>query len=376
MKIVIDDRIPFIKGVFEPWAEVVYCRGSTIDRRVVADADALIVRTRTRCDAALLEGSSVRMVATATIGYDHLDTGWMAENGTGWTSAPGCNSGSVMQYVVSLLFFLFRRYSLDPARLTLGIAGVGNVGRKVAAAAEALGMRVLLNDPPRQRREGTAGFVGMDELLALSDIVTLHVPLTREGEDKTHHLIDDKRLAALRPETIIINTARGEVIDNRALLHALHNRQLRGAALDVWEGEPAADPRLIAATVVATPHIAGYSADGKANATISSVRSVAEALYLPLTRWEPASMPQPAEPVIDLTGRHESSIWLAGRAVEHTYRVEDDDRLFRESVESFEMLRDNYRIRREFSAYRVRTDDQAAAAIMAQLGFQIMESNN
>lgn len=374
MKIVIDDKIPFIRGAFERWTDVVYSRGSAIDAQMVADADALIVRTRTKCNRQLLEGSKVRIVASATIGFDHFDTPWLEQHGIKWANAPGCNSGSVMQYITSALFFLARKHSLDLRTLTLGIAGVGNVGSKVAHVARSLGMRVLLNDPPRQRMEDGTEFSPLSKLLEESDILTLHVPLTREGEDKTFHLIGNHNLALIKNSAIIINSSRGEVVDNIALRDALSKGNLRGAALDVWEGEPETDPELVKLVDIATPHIAGYSVDGKANATISSVRIVAAELGLPMQKWTPAELPLPAEPVIDLTGLGGcSSLELVARAVHHTYPIEEDDRLFRKSREKFEYLRDNYRIRREYSSYSVMTADREAARTMTDIGFHIIE---
>ena len=401
MKIVIDEKIPFIRGVFERWADVVYSPGRQIDARTVKDADALIVRTRTKCNSDLLKGSSVRIVASATIGYDHIDTEWLEANGIVWASAPGCNSGSVMQYITSLLLFLAGKHNLDLQSMTLGVVGVGNVGSKVERAARALGMRVLLNDPPRERSEGrqaatlqagahqgTAGtihetasteFHHLHKLLTESDILTLHVPLTREGEDRTFHLLNKENLPLMKRSAILVNTSRGEVVDNTALREALKTGLLRGAALDVWEGEPAADPQLVDLADIATPHIAGYSVDGKANATISSVRRVAKELYLPLTEWVPAALPQPAEPVIDLThpgGSRQTpgrSVDLVATAVHHTYPIEEDDNLFRNGKENFEYLRDNYRIRREFGSYTVKTGDAGAARIMSELGFRIIK---
>lgn len=389
MKIVIDEKIPFIRGAFGRWADVVYAPGRSIDARMVADADALIVRTRTKCNAGLLEGSRVRIVASATIGFDHIDKDWLEQHGIKWANAPGCNSGSVMQYITSLLLFLAQKHSLDLPSLTLGIVGVGNVGSKVARAAQALGMRVLLNDPPRQRREeggassapgkqGGSGFHPLDILLKDSDILTLHVPLNREGEDKTYHLLGRHNIPMMKRGAILINSSRGEVVDNAALRDALDRGMLHGAALDVWEGEPETDPRLVALTDIATPHIAGYSVDGKANATINSVRVVADELGIPLLNWTPAELPAPAEPTIDLanlinSSSENSSLDLVARAVHHTYPIEEDDRLFRNASENFEYLRDNYRIRREFSSYSVRTTDLEAARIMADLGFQILK---
>ncbi len=434
MKIVIDENIPFIRGAFERWADVVYAPGRSIDARMVADADALIVRTRTRCDAALLKGSSVRIVASATIGFDHIDTLWLEQNGIKWANAPGCNSGSVMQYITSLLFFLAEKHSFDPCSVTLGIVGVGNVGSKVARAAGAIGMRVLLNDPPLQRqKEGsedfrieagrggiqnhTSGFHAeadsartrnhtsdlykeasrgktvnhtpdfrieagrggtefhpLRTLLTDCDIITFHVPLNREGDDKTFRLIDRDILSRPGRQKIIINSSRGEVVDNLALREALKSGRVRGAALDVWEGEPAADPQLIDLADIATPHIAGYSVDGKANATISSVGAVAAELGLPMHDWAPAELPQPAMPLIDLTGKGgATAVEIVAHAVKHTYNVKEDDLLFRNNRENFEYLRDNYRIRREFSSYRVKTNDPEAERILGKLGFQIIK---
>lgn len=394
MKIVIDEKIPFIRGAFERWADVVYSSGRNISSRMVADADALIVRTRTECNAALLGGSSVKIVASATIGFDHIDIRWLEDHGIKWANAPGCNSGSVMQYITSLLFFLARKHNLDLPSMTLGIVGVGNVGSKVERAVRALGMRVLLNDPPRQRRENrpvsdTPEFHSLGKLLTESDIITLHVPLTFDGVDKTFHLIDNHSLALMKQSAILINSSRGEVVDNPALRETLRKGRLGGAALDVWEGEPSADPVLVDLADIATPHVAGYSVDGKANATINSVRVVAKELCLPLTDWLPAHLPQPAEPLINLASFadngpgmagtslghsrkiHASSLDLVARAVHHTYPIEEDDLLFRNGKENFEYLRDNYRIRREFGSYTVKTHDTEAAQIMADLGFII-----
>jgi erythronate-4-phosphate dehydrogenase len=374
MKIVIDEKIPFIRGAFEPWADVIYSRGRDIDPAMVNDADALIVRTRTRCDSRLLSGSKVKIVASATIGFDHIDTSWLEKNNIRWVNAPGCNSGSVMQYITGTLFYLARKHSLNLGNLTLGVVGVGNVGTKVARAAGTIGMRVLLNDPPRQRSEGSGMFHPLQKLLEESDILTLHVPLTLEGEDRTRYLINRSNLSQLKRNIIIINSSRGEVVENNALRDALNDRSLAGAVLDVWEDEPHADNRLVELVDIATPHIAGYSVDGKANATINSVRKVAAALDIPLTDWTPSALPQPQNPVIDLTGYGDktNTLDVVDGAVRHTYAPEEDDRLFRSNPGKFEYLRDNYRIRREFSSYSVRTGDREAGQILSDLGFQII----
>lgn len=374
MKIVIDENIPFITGVFEPWAEVVYSPGRAIDARMVKDADALIVRTRTKCSSNLLEGSRVKIVASATIGYDHMETAWLDSAGIKWVNAPGCNSGSVMQYITAVLFFLASRRSLDLRSLTLGVVGVGNVGTKVVRAAEAIGMKVLQNDPPRKRLEGGNDFFPLEKLLEESDILTLHVPLTLEGEDSTRHLINSTNLSGLRKNCILINSSRGEVADNAALREALSSKTLAGAVLDVWEGEPEADRRLVKLTDIATPHIAGYSVDGKANATINSVRLVAAELGIPLQSWTPASLPQPEHPVIDLThsGVDINTLGIVASAVNHTYPVREDDALFRHDPGKFEYLRDNYRIRREFGSYSVQNGNPLTRQLLSDLGFRLI----
>ena len=374
MKIVCDNKIPFIRGVFEPWAEVVYLPGAETTPAVVRDADAVVTRTRTRCDAALLAGSSVRVVASATIGYDHIDTAWCEAHGILWRNAPGCNSSSVKQYIAAVLCTLARRHGLRLDALTLGVVGVGNVGSKVAEAAALLGMRVLLCDPPRARAEGAEGFVDLDTLVAQSDIVTLHVPLLREGEDATWHLFDEARLAAMRPDQFLINSSRGPVVDGAALRAALQAKALRGAVLDVWEGEPEPDRALMALLDIATPHIAGYSADGKANGTRMSVRTVAAVLGLPLADWRPADIPAPAQPLefsLDASGKSRQEV--LSEAILHTYDILADDRALRAHPERFEQLRGDYPVRREPTAFTLRLQggDPALAGALAALGFHI-----
>ena len=375
MKIVCDNKIPFLRGVLEPWAEVVYLPGREATPEVVRDADAVITRTRTKCDAALLAGSSVKVIATATIGYDHIDTAWCEGHGIVWRNAPGCNSWSVKQYIATVLCTLARRHGLELAGMTLGVVGVGNVGSKVAEVAALLGMRVLLCDPPRARREGGAAFVSLDEIIAGSDIVTLHVPLSREGEDATWHLFDVARLASLRPDQFLINSSRGPVVDNAALKAALQEKRLRGAVLDVWEGEPEPDRALMDLLDVATPHIAGYSADGKANGTTASVRTVAEVLGLPLSDWRPAAIPAPPQPLdftLDAAGKRRQEV--LAEALLHTYDPLADDRALRAHPECFEQLRGDYPVRREPTAFTLRLQGGTPelAETLSAIGFNVI----
>lgn len=373
VKIIIDDKIPFIRGAFEPYAEVVYLPGSAVGPFDVRDADAVVTRTRTICNEALLSGSAVKIVASATIGYDHIDTAWCESAGIEWTNAPGCNSGSVCQYICSVLVRLAQKYGLDPSGLTLGVVGVGNVGSKVAAAARALGMRVLLNDPPRARREGPEAFVSLDELQSRADIITLHVPLTDEGPDATRHLFDAERIAALGKDRILINSSRGPVVDNKALKAALGAGALKAAVLDVWEGEPDIDLELLGLLDIATPHIAGYSADGKAGGTTASVRAVTRRLGLPLSDWLPASLPAPAAPLgfsIDAEGK--TPFQIISEAVLYTYDVLQDSARLKASPASFERLRGDYPVRREPHAFTLSVPgaDALTLSSLSSLGFR------
>ena len=352
MKIVCDNKIPFLKGALEPYADVVYLPGKDTTAEVLKDADAVITRTRTRCNETTLKGSSVKMIATATIGFDHIDTEWCEQNGIEWTNAPGCNSWSVRQYMASLLVQILKHYNLDRHNCTLGVIGVGNVGSKVAEIASILGLKVLLNDPPRARKEGNAGFVSLDEIIEKSDIITCHVPLQRSGEDATYHLFDEEQIARLKPHQMIINTSRGEVVDNKALKKALQNKSIKAASLDVWENEPDIDTELMELLFTATPHIAGYSLDGKANGTWMSVQAIGKKFNLPCKDWKVTEVPLPAQPVefsIDLKDKNIDNV--LDEAILYTYDIFTDDRRFRENPLDFELQRADYPIRREFPAF-------------------------
>lgn len=379
MKIVCDDKIPFLRGVLEPFAQVVYLPGKQTTPEVVRDADAIITRTRTKCDAALLEGSRVKVIATATIGFDHIDTAWCEAHGIQWYNAPGCNSWSVKQYISSVLVSLAARRGLDLSRMTLGVVGVGNVGSKVAEAASLLGMKVLLNDPPRARAEGPECFVSLDELMERADIVTLHVPLTKEGEDATWHLFDAARIARLRPDQFLFNSSRGPVVDNAALRDALKAKALRGAVLDVWEGEPDIDRELMGLLDFSTPHIAGYSADGKANGTTMSVRALAAVLGLPLLDWTASGVPAPAQSLrfsIDAAGKTDAQV--LAEAILHTYEVQRDTDALRAAPELFEKLRGDYPVRREPTAFSLQLQGGTAAQAetLSRFGFNLINQIN
>ena len=324
MKVIIDHKIPYIKEAIENITDdVVYLPGNAFTRETVKDADALIVRTRTKCNRELLEGSKVKFIATATIGYDHIDTEYCREAGITWTNCPGCNAGSVEQYVHSVLLLLKEKKGLDLKNATIGVVGVGHVGSRVARMAEGLGMKVLLNDPPRAE-QGEQGFVDLATMARECDVITFHTPLNREGAYRTYHLVDEDFLFSLERAPFVINSSRGEVVDTASLLVALAAGKIKAAVIDTWEYEPHISKELMEVAFLATPHIAGYSADGKANATRMSLEALCrffgiEADFSIL----PPEGPKGYDPIRD-------SEWLKA------------------SPEKFEWFRENYPIRREF----------------------------
>ena len=369
MKIVIDSNIPFIKGVLEPYAKVKYAEGSRIDRDILTDADAMVIRTRTRCNSELLNGTPVKFIGTATIGTEHIDLDWCRSAGIECASAPGCNAASVMQYIASSLAYLVINHELDPAETTIGLIGIGNVGSSVAKMTEACGFRVLLNDPPRQRDEGDREFSTVNEIKDKSDILSIHVPLTYEGRDKTFRMVDKKFLSGLKEGAIIINTSRGDVIEEKALLDYLKLNRLKAALLDVWNNEPHINRQLLDMTDIGTPHIAGYSLDGKARGAAMIVNRLAEHFKLPLAGWEPEPPPSPDNHVIDISAYSGNDQNIISRAIYHTYNVEDDNAMLKKEPWVFEQLRNNYRHRREFGAYKIKGDNFAVINKLKKIGF-------
>lgn len=253
MKFVVDDKIPYLKGILEPFGAVLYLPGHLTTRAIVHDADVIITRTRTICNEALLKGSSVKFIATATIGYDHIDTSYCDQAGIQWTNAPGCNSKSVEQYIASALFTLAQQKGFNLCEKTIGIVGVGQVGSKVAKVCRLLGMKTLLNDPPRARKEGSDGFSSLQEIQNQADIITLHVPLNLTGEDCTYHLANEDFFNALKKNPILFNTCRGEVLDTTAAKKAFKEAKIAGMVIDCWENEPNLDLELLEMVELATP---------------------------------------------------------------------------------------------------------------------------
>lgn len=374
IKIIADDKIPFLKGVLEPFAEVSYLSPQEITSDTVQYADALFIRTRTKCNADLLENSNVKFIATATIGYDHIDGNYCDSKDIKWISAPGCNSSSVQQYITSALVTIADRKKIKLAEQTIGIVGVGNVGSKVEKVAKAFGMNILLCDPPRQRTESGNQFVPLDELVKKSDIITFHVPLNRNGVDKTFHIADEHFFKSFSESKIVFNSSRGEVIETNALKNAVKNGSVSGLLLDVWENEPNIDPEILELADLATPHIAGYSADGKANGTAICVNGLSEYFNLPLEEnWYPKKMPNPQESTIiefDCVGLNEQDI--INKVILHTYNIEQDDKRLRASVSTFEKQRGDYPVRREFNSFSLNLSNCADSIleILYQIGFK------
>ena len=372
MKIIIDDKIPYIRGAFENVAEVVYLPGSKTTPEVVKDADAIVTRTRTICNEKLLAGSSVKFIATATIGYDHIDTDYCDVAGIKWTNAPGCNSKSVEQYIASTLMVLAERKNLQLKDMCIGIVGVGNVGSKVARICEIFGMKVLLNDPPRERAEGSEKFVNIDRIKEEADIITLHVPLNMKGEDATFHMADDTFFNSLKRNPILINSCRGEVIETNAVKNALKTGKISGFVCDCWENEPDIDLELLNMTELATPHIAGYSKDGKATGTQMSVQAISRFFNLELNSWQPSGVEPPANPVIKIDGAGLSEKEILSKAILHTYDIRNDDQLLRANTSNFEQQRGDYPVRREFPAFSIEASniDNKILEKLKEMGFE------
>jgi len=380
MKIVADRNIPFVQACFAHLGEVELCNGRDITADVLADADALLVRSITKVNADLLRGSQVRFVATATIGLEHIDRAYLAEQGIGFSSAPGSNANSVAEYIVAGLLAVAERHNMQLAGRSIGIVGVGNVGKRVALKCRALGMETVLNDPPLARQTGDAQYRPL-QALGDCDFVTLHTPLTHTGPDKTYHLADKAFFAALKPGAVFFNSARGPVHDTDALKGAIESGRLRATVLDVWENEPAIDMDLLRSVDLGTPHIAGYSFDGKVAGLIMIYEALCRHLgQAPMHRREDF-LPAPERPCIEIPTPIDDVQQRLGKTVQQVYDIRQDDANTREilTVSSeergayFDGLRKNYPRRREFQNTRIlmRDPQQALGRILSGLGYAL-----
>lgn len=349
MKIIVDKNIPFIKGLLEPYGEVLYLPGKDICFENVVDADAILVRTRTKCNAHLLEKvmpdgsvvhSKVSFIASATIGTDHIDLDYLSSRGISFSNAPGCNAGGVMQYVLTALYAVAQRKGIDLSNKTLGVVGLGNTGSRVAALAEHLGFNVLKNDPPRALKESIPEWNNLDYLLSNSDIISFHVPL----DDSTLGFVDSTLLSKLKKGAIFINASRGEIVCEDALLKRLE-MDISALILDVWNGEPSAiNKKLVEVADIATPHIAGYSFEGKVNGTVAVLRALARHFSISaLTDYEYKYSTE--TPFLRTKGTSQSELCTFMLDI---FPVLELDKMLRQNPSDFEKIRGEYNYRREF----------------------------
>ena len=364
MKIVADPNIPYVREAFAGLGEITLVPGRQITAAHVRDADLLLVRSVTPVNAALLDGSRVKFVATATIGFDHVDVAYLATHGIGFATAAGSNANSVAEYIIAALLELAHRKNFRLRTKTLGVVGIGNVGTKVVRSARALGLRVLQNDPPRQRTEKLPDFISLDRLIAEADILTLHVPLKKTGPDKTLHLLEPQR-------GIVFNSSRGAVLDNRYLLTA----KLAGLVLDVWENEPNISAELLGQVDLGTPHIAGYSFDGKVKGARMIYEAACRHFGLPAT-WQPV-LPVPPVPRLSVTvttGEDDEDVLR--RTIRQIYDITGDDARLRAGFRQFEKLRNEYPVRREFfnTALELNNASAGLRAKFSALGFRLAQT--
>lgn len=366
MKIVADANIPFVKDCFLSVGEVEVFPGREIKRETLGEAECLLVRSVTKVDSNLLAGSRVRFVGTATIGFDHIDIEYLKQNNIGFASAPGSNANSAAEYVIAGLCEIGRKYRIKLEDKSIGIIGVGNVGSRVAAKCAALGMEVLLNDPPLQRKAGDAKYRPLEELYGC-DFITLHTPLTYEGADKTFHLADEKFFKSLKAGCVFINASRGEVADGKAMKASIRSGELETAALDVWENEPDIDAELLEMVDIGTPHIAGYSLDGKIAGMIMIYNAACEYFGLKAEHDIEGFLPEPDVPRLKINPGSGSEQDVIRKAVEKVYKISEDDSKLRKILkvqekkgEFFDDLRKNYRVRREFQNTEIEFAAKAA----------------
>ncbi|MEN6619557.1 MAG: 4-phosphoerythronate dehydrogenase [Rikenellaceae bacterium] len=361
IKVIVDDDIPFIKGILEPYATVYYCKGEKIGTYEIRDADALIIRTRTKCDASLLKESNIKFIASATIGSDHVDLDYCREKEIFFTNSAGCNAWGVVQYVLTAIFSIAHIKGLNLAGKTIGIIGAGNVGERLARVSESLGFRVLRCDPPVKKLLESGGtffdpgrftvdrssltpehFLEIEEVIIKADIISLHIPLNQS----TRALFNKKLISKIKEDAIFINSSRGEVVDESALIDA--RQRLSAIVIDVWNNEPDISRQLVNISDIATPHIAGYSLEGKINATVMVVNKFAEFFGLKdlISFTIDYPSPQPVRTIIESGNSFDYNLFLL---LNESFPILDEDRKLKENPQSFEQIRSSYVYRREMS---------------------------
>ncbi|MDR9752838.1 4-phosphoerythronate dehydrogenase PdxB [Pseudomonas sp. SZMC_28357] len=376
MLIVADENIPLLDEFFHGFGEIRRLPGRAIDRAAVAEADVLLVRSVTNVNRGLLEGSPVRFVGTCTIGTDHLDLDYFQQAGISWSSAPGCNARGVVDYVLGSLLTLAEIEGADLTRRTYGVVGAGEVGGRLVAVLKGLGWKVLVCDPPRQAAEG-GDFVSLEQIIEQCDVISLHTPLTKQGGQRTWHLLDEARLNQLKPGAWLINAARGPVVDNAALRRVLLQREDLQAVLDVWEGEPQVDVALADLCVLATPHIAGYSLDGKQRGTAQIYQAYCQFISQAPQVSLDDLLAAPWLSQVQLSAATDPA-WALATLCRGVYDPRRDDADFRRSLVgtvdqqrfAFDQLRKQYPPRREIDGLSVRVDGESPALqkIIAALG--------
>jgi erythronate-4-phosphate dehydrogenase len=376
MLIVADENIPLLDAFFAGFGEIRRVPGRSIDRATVEQADVLLVRSVTNVNRALLEGSKVRFVGTCTIGTDHLDLEYFNEAGITWSSAPGCNARGVVDYVLGSLMTLAEIEGVDLTQRTYGVVGAGEVGGRLIKVLKGLGWNVKVCDPPRQAAEG-GDYVSLEQIIEQCDVISLHTPLTRSGGGATWHLFDQQRLQQLKPGAWLINAARGPVVDNAALRKVLLEREDLQAVLDVWEAEPEVDTALAELCVLATPHIAGYSLDGKQRGTAQIYQAYCAFSGQPAIIQLSDLLPAPWLSEVTLHADSDPA-WALAMLCRGVYDPRRDDADFRRSLvgyvgeqrAAFDVLRKQYPVRREIEGLKVRIEGEspALARIVAALG--------
>ena len=378
MKILADQNIPHVADAFRDLGEVELMPGREIGPRHLQDCRCLITRTVTRVDAALLQASPVEFVGTATIGTDHIDLNYLEDAGIGFSNAAGCNAEAAAEYVISGLFALSRRKSFDPLQMRAGIVGFGNVGSRLYRKLDALGIECLLCDPPLQQAgQSSHSFVDLDTILRECNLISLHVPLTHGGPHPTFHLLNESRLQSLGDNCLLINAARGEVVDNQALLQLLNQRDDLHVFLDTWENEPLVSRELLQRVDLATPHIAGYSVEGRLRGTQMVLDAACKHFKLSSSWHMSQQLPTPAELCCTSTGadlefwqnvfRQHCNIWRDHEALVAGADLNDD-----EFAQHFDGLRRVYSDRLEYERFRIRqVSDKLRVAILTELGFQL-----
>lgn len=365
MLIVADENIPLVDAFFAEFGEIRRLPGRQITRADVHDADVLLVRSVTKVDRDLLEGSAVRFVGTCTIGTDHLALDYFHQEGIQWSSAPGCNARGVVDYVLGSLLTLAEIEGADLNQRTYGVVGAGEVGGRLVNVLKGLGFNVLVCDPPRQAAEG-GDYVSLEQIIERCDVISLHTPLDKSAENATWHLLDQKRLNQLKHGTWLINASRGPVIDNNALREVLTRREDLQAVLDVWEAEPQVDVELADLCVLATPHIAGYSLDGKQRGTAQIYQAFCDFLGQEAVIKLADLLPAPWLAKLELSADSDPA-WALATVCRGVYDPRRDDADFRRSLVgtvqeqklAFDALRKHYPVRREIEGLQVRIEGES-----------------